>query len=43
MADGDALAFDASRFARDLEALYAAMIACLRAGAPPDHLLPGAA
>jgi predicted O-linked N-acetylglucosamine transferase (SPINDLY family) len=35
--------FDTRRFACDLEALYAAMIARLRAGAPPDHLLPGTA
>ncbi|HYQ98906.1 MAG TPA: tetratricopeptide repeat protein, partial [Casimicrobiaceae bacterium] len=35
--------FDTPRFARDLEALYVAMIARLRAGSPPDHLLAEAA
>ncbi len=35
--------FDTARFTRDLEALYAAMIGRLRAGLPPDHLLPEAA
>ena len=35
--------FDARRFARDLEALYLAMIERYRAGAPADHLSPGPA
>jgi predicted O-linked N-acetylglucosamine transferase (SPINDLY family) len=35
--------FDARRFARDLEALYASMVERYRAGAPTDHLAPGQA